>query len=325
MPPIKLLPNDTINSNNSTSTSSFTTSISTNSLTSKLDTSINNHSHHSNNALTRRPTLTSLTRWVSRKMSRQRLPNHAGELNEGRSLSEEEGEEEGGRTTEDDYAAWCWAFSEGRTGGGGSHSHGNPQGNTHGYEYRYDDPEYGYGSYGEHDSGHGHGPVHGHGSGHEHGPDHGQKKYDENLFSDFDHQDPPNHEFGGPRSGRHEGEESYGHPYADRGGEPGKTTNTRGTYTFLQNQEDRLGRYESSESVPADQLLRFTPIGHYGYSPLTAGRSVSPPRRILTPARYAETNRLEKEKSDELKQKQKAQRGFWGPVRALWVSLRRSR
>ncbi|KAB8263933.1 hypothetical protein BDV32DRAFT_146236 [Aspergillus pseudonomiae] len=299
MPPTKHLPNGTYpynhnNRRNSTSTSSFTTSISTNSLTSKLDTNINHHSNTNNNTLTRHPTLTSLTRWVSRKMSRPRLRNHAGELNEGRSLSEDE---EDGRTTEDDYAAWCWAFSEGRTGGT---SPGNFQGGTysHGYEY---DHEYGYASYGEH--GHGH--------------DHGQK-YDENLlFSDFNEQNPPN---GGPHSRKYEAH-GHDHTYADLGGEQG-TTNTRGTYTFLQNPEDRLGRYESSDSVPADQLVRFTPIGHYGYSPLTAGRPVSPPRRILTPARYAETNRMEREKSDELKQKQ---RGFWGPVRALWVSLRRSR
>ncbi|KNG85005.1 hypothetical protein ANOM_007799 [Aspergillus nomiae NRRL 13137] len=181
-----------------------------------------------------------------------------------------------------------------RGGRGGTYSHG--------YEY---DHEYGYASYGEH----GPGP----------GPVHGQKKYDENLlFSDFNEQNPPN---GGPHSRKYEAH-GHDHTYADHGGEQGTTKNTRGTYTFLQNPNDRLGRYESSDSVPADQLVRFTPIGHYGYSPLTAGRPVSPPRRILTPARYAETNRMEREKSDELKQKQ---RGFWGPVRALWVSLRRSR
>ncbi|KAB8219336.1 hypothetical protein BDV33DRAFT_204463 [Aspergillus novoparasiticus] len=302
MAPLILLPSD--NLSDTTSVSSFTTSISTDSLSSKHTN--HNHNHNTNNGqqqtLTRRPTLTSLTRWVSRKMSRQRLPNQStsrdGDLNEG--LSDEEREER--RATEDDYAAWCWAFSEGRSTGdhySHSHSQGNGIGNGGGNGY-------GYGSYRE--------PGHGH----EHGYDH-EQAYGENLFSDFDGQSPRNDYFTGPRPAKYET-----HPSVDHGGE-GDTTNTRGTSTFLQKQEDRLGRHESSESVPADQLLRFTPIGHYGYSPLTAGPSVSPPPRILTPARYAETNRMEREKSQELKQKQKAPRGFWGPVRALWLSLRRSR
>ncbi|PIG69475.1 hypothetical protein AARAC_007831 [Aspergillus arachidicola] len=319
MAPLILLPSD--NLSDTTSASSFTTSISTNSLTSKHTNHNHNHNHNTNNnnngqqqTLTRRPTLTSLTRWVSRKMSRQRLPNHStsrdGDLNEG--LSDEEREER--RATEDDYAAWCWAFSEGRsTGDHYSHSHsqgmgiGNGNGGGNGYnqgcEY-----EYGEGSYRE--------PGHGQGQGQRY--DH-EQAYGENLFSDFDGQSPRNDYLTGPRPAKYET-----HTSVDHGGE-GDTTNTRGTYTFLQKQEDRLGRHESSESVPADQLLRFTSIGHYGYSPLTAGPSVSPPPRILTPARYAETNRMEREKSQELKQKQKAQRGFWGPVRALWLSLRRSR
>ncbi|KAE8333194.1 hypothetical protein BDV39DRAFT_199548 [Aspergillus sergii] len=304
MAPLILLPSD--NLSDTTSASSFTTSISTDSLSSKHTNHNHNHNYSTNNTnngpqqqtLTRRPTLTGLTRWVSRKMSRQRLPNQStsrdGDLNEG--LSDDEREER--RATEDDYAAWCWAFSEGRSTGDHythSHSQGNGIGN-------------GYGSYRK--------PSHGLGHGHEHGYEQG---CDENLFSDFDGQSPKNDYFTGPRSATYEG-----HTSVDHGGE-GDTTNTRGTYTFLQTQEDRLGRHESSESVPADQLLRFTPIGHYGYSPLTAGPSVSPPPRILTPARYAETNRMEREKSQEQKQKQKAQGGFWGPVRALWLSLRRSR
>ncbi|KAE8366974.1 hypothetical protein BDV27DRAFT_124697 [Aspergillus caelatus] len=316
MPPIKILPsnnnnNNNNNDNNTTTTtssiSSFTTSISTNSLSSKH----NNTNTHQQQTLTRRPTLTNLTRWVSRKISRQRLPDHTSSSRDG-DLNEEEEE---GRRTEDDYAAWCWAFSEGRTTGPYSHSQGNTTntyprrcdeyGDNQGYEY-----DHGYGSsYPEH--------GHGHGHGHDHGQEH-EQSYDENLFSDFDGQSPRND----CSTGKSEAPTS-----ADHGGEQqgGNTTNTRGTYTFLQNQDDRLGRHESSESVPADQLLRFTPIGHYGYSPLTAGSPVSPPPRILTPARYAETNRMEREKSNELKQKQKAQKGFWGPVRALWLSLRRSR
>ncbi|KAE8166511.1 hypothetical protein BDV40DRAFT_255885 [Aspergillus tamarii] len=323
MPPIKILPsnNDNYNTTATSSISSFTTSISTNSLSSK-------HHHNNTNSdrqtLTRRPTLTSLTRWVSRKISRQRLPNHTrssrdGDLNE-EGLSDEEVE---GRRTEDDYAAWCWAFSEGRTTGPDSHpqSHSHSQGNTNtyprGYEYGfnqgYEYDDYGHGSYPEHGLGHGHD--------HDHEQEH-QQDYDENLFSDFDGQSPRNDCFTGKSAAK-----DHKPTPADHGGEQqgGNTTNTRGTYTFLQNQDDRLGRHESSESVPADQLLRFTPIGHYGYSPLTAGPPVSPPPRILTPARYAETNRMEREKSNELKQKQKTQKGFWGPVRALWLSLRRSR
>ncbi|RAQ65626.1 hypothetical protein AFCA_002802 [Aspergillus flavus] len=303
MAPLIHLPS---NLSDTTSSSSFTTSISTNSLSSKHTN--HNHNHNTNNSqqqqtLTHRPTLTNLTRWVSRKISRQRLPNQStsrdGDPNEG--LSDAEREER--RATEDDYAAWCWAFSEGRsTGDHYSHSHAHSRGIGNGNRGEY---EYGYGSHRE--AGHGQGQGYGH-----------EQGYDENLFSDFDGQSPRNDYLTGPRSAKYE------HTSIDHGGE-GDTTNTRGTYTFLQTQEDRLGRHESSESVPADQLLRFTPIGHYGYSPLTAGSPVSPPPRILTPARYAETNRMQREKSQELKQKQKAQRGFWGPVRALWLSLRRSR
>ncbi|KAE8377398.1 hypothetical protein BDV26DRAFT_263731 [Aspergillus bertholletiae] len=324
MPSIAVLPHNST----TPSSSSFTTSISTNSLTSKINSNTHHHHHHHHHhqqQLTRRPTLTSLTRWVSRKMSRQRLRNN-GSSSHDRDLAEGMSDSEEDRATEDDYAAWCWAFSEGRTDSHSRGDYGLNQTRSPGYEhdeYEYDDDkekeEKDYGRYLDQER---------------MGSYRGQENGD--VFAGFDGQGAGNGKYYNYNNNNYYYDRAVPTTSVDQGRaggeappEPGheaegNMTNTRGKYAFLRSgQDDRLGPQQSSDSVPADQLVRFTSIGHYGYSPLAAGLPVSPPPRILTPARYAETNRMEREKSEELKQK--AQKGFWGPVRALWLSLRRSR
>ncbi|KAE8356490.1 hypothetical protein BDV28DRAFT_145190 [Aspergillus coremiiformis] len=88
--------------------------------------------------------------------------------------------------------------------------------------------------------------------------------------------------------------------------------------------ETVLRHEPSAQSVrrPLDggeDSMDFHPIGFYGYNPL--GASLSPPPRILTPAIYAETNRVEKEQRAQ-KQRISQRKGFF---RSLWLHLRRSR
>ncbi|KAF5861773.1 hypothetical protein ETB97_012574 [Aspergillus alliaceus] len=197
----------------------------------------------------------------------------------------------------DAYAAYLRAFSEGRAGPGPGPSPGTEVGEEVEGE------------------GEARGGYPGHGNGNE--------DLDRNVFAGFDAASPsvPNGDyFSGPQAGKGEKEEGNG--------------NRDGKYSFLRHVRSRQSvrdrrRLGSSDDVPADQLLDFRPIGFYGFSPLAEGEEpVSPPPGVRTPAMVAQENRVEREKSQEQNRQQKSgrssQKGFWAPLRALWLHLRRA-
>ncbi|KAB8075750.1 hypothetical protein BDV29DRAFT_155403 [Aspergillus leporis] len=257
--------------NSNSSTSSFSTSISI--LSSKKSRPQSRRSHHT---LHHKSTLTNLTRWVSRKISRQRLsfatPYPYGHGVHHPSSSDVDDDDQ----LTESYAAYCRAFSEGRTG-----SYNADTATDMGYERD-----------------------------HEH-------------FRDFDGSGPGGDYFSGPHPGKYERSVD-----ADGDIRAGQCTFLRHAQSFREQQQQQDGGQGATMEGVRD-VPDFEPIGHYGFSPLAAP-PLSPPPRILTPAIYAETTRLEREKSEERRrgssQKEKeGGGGFWAPLRALWLHLRRAR
>ncbi|KAF7593947.1 hypothetical protein BBP40_010454 [Aspergillus hancockii] len=226
---------------------------------------------------------------VSRKISRQKLTPYPHAENNPAG-------EEDDRQLKESYAAYLRAFSEGRTGAYNSTTGGV----VPGYELDYEDED-------------GVREVSGQGA----------IESGRGQAGDY---------FSGPHPGKYEGAMDGDLNGGAAGGRGERAA--AGRYTFLRHarsgehvlvQDDAHRGEKGKEHVPD-----FEPIGSYGFSPL-AGSGLEPPPRILTPAIHAETTRVEREKkSEELRQKQRRgpqQKGggFWAPLRALWLHLRRSR